>query len=50
MVSRPHGHLELRRVANEEDANYLLANGWELFTVVSGGNEHLHYILIRRAS
>jgi hypothetical protein len=43
------GHLELARVTSEEDANRLLAQGWELFTVVSGGGEHLHFILTRRA-
>jgi hypothetical protein len=43
------GHLELTRVTNESDANHLLAQGWELFTVVSGGGEHLHFILTRRA-
>lgn len=44
------GHLEVRNVGNEGDANRLLAQGWDLFTVVSGGGEHVHYILTRRAS
>lgn len=43
------GHLEVARVTTEEEANRLLAQGWELFTVVSGGGEHLHFILTRRA-
>jgi hypothetical protein len=43
------GHLELARVTTEEEANRLLAQGWELFTVVAGGGEHLHFILTRRA-
>lgn len=50
MADRTQGHLEVRRVTNEEEANRLLAQGWELFTVVSGGHEHLHYILTRRAT
>jgi hypothetical protein len=50
MANQFHGQLELKRVTNEEDANRLLAQGWELFTVVSGGTEHLHYILTRRAA
>jgi hypothetical protein len=43
------GHLELRKVTSEDEANSLLAMGWTLFTVVSGGGEHVHYILTRRA-
>lgn len=39
---------EVRRVSDEDKANHLLAQGWELFTVVAGGGEHVHYILIRR--
>ena len=44
------GHLEVRRVGSEEQANRLLAEGWQLFTVVGGGGEPLHYILTRRAA
>ena len=43
-------HLQVRSVSNEGEANKLLALGWELFTVVSGGGEHIHYILTRRAA
>ena len=43
------GHQEVRKVASEDDANRLLAQGWSLFAVVSGGGEHVHYILTRRA-
>jgi hypothetical protein len=50
MAERVRGHLECKRVSTEEDANHLLAQGWDLFTVVSGGAEHLHYILTRRAA
>jgi hypothetical protein len=44
------GHPEVKSVSNEGEANHLLAGGWELFTVVAGGGEHLHYILTRRAA
>lgn len=44
------GYLEVTRVGNEDQANRLLAQGWDLFTVVSGGGEHVHYILTRRKS
>ena len=47
---RAKGHLELKSVSNEGEANRLLAEGWELFTVVAGGGEHIHYILTRRAA
>jgi hypothetical protein len=50
MGRRFPGHLQVRRVTTEQDANRLLAQGWELFAVVSGGGEHLHYILTIRAS
>jgi hypothetical protein len=43
------GHLEVKSVSTEGEANHLLAEGWELFTVVAGGGEHLHFILTRRA-
>lgn len=43
------GHLEVTRVGSEDDANRLLAEGWDLLSVVSGGGEHIHYILTRRA-
>ena len=42
------GHLEIRRVGTEEEANELLRMGWDLFAVVGGGGEHLHYVLTRR--
>ncbi len=44
------GHLEVKSVSKEAEANVLLAQGWELFTVVAGGGEHIHYILTRRAA
>jgi hypothetical protein len=44
------GHLEVIRVTSEESTNRLLEQGWELFTVVAGGGEHLHFILTRRAA
>jgi hypothetical protein len=44
------GHLEVKSVSEEGEANHLLAQGWELFTVVAGGGEHLHFILTRRAA
>lgn len=40
-------HQEVKRVNDEEQANQLLAKGWDLFTVISGGGE-IHYILTRR--
>jgi hypothetical protein len=43
------GHLELQKVTSVEDANQLLAEGWNLFSVVSGGGEHVHYVFTRRA-
>jgi hypothetical protein len=46
---KARGHLEVTSVSAEEEANRLLAQGWELFSVVAGGGEHLHYILTRRA-
>jgi hypothetical protein len=48
-VSDHPGHLKVRKVNSEDDANSLLARGWTLFAVVSGGGEHVHYILTRRA-
>ena len=48
-VSGVSGHLEVRSVSDEGEANSLLAQGWDLFTVVAGGGEHIHYILTRRA-
>jgi hypothetical protein len=42
-------HLEVKSVSDESKANHLLAQGWDLFSVVSGGGEHLHYILTRHA-
>jgi hypothetical protein len=48
-VSEHPGHLKVAKVATEDDANTLLAQGWTLFAVVSGGGEHVHYILTRRA-
>jgi hypothetical protein len=50
MIGHPkvRGHLEVKSVSNEGEANHLLAEGWELFTVVAGGGEHIHYILTRR--
>jgi hypothetical protein len=48
-VSDHPGYLKVRKVTTDEDANTLLAQGWTLFTVVSGGGEHVHYILTRRA-
>ncbi len=42
------GHLEIKRVGSEDEANRLLRLGWELFAVVAGGGEHLHYVLTRR--
>jgi hypothetical protein len=47
--SEVSGHLEVRSVSDEGAANLLLAQGWELFTVVAGGGEHIHFILTRRA-
>jgi hypothetical protein len=49
VVTEYPGHSEIRKVTTEEEANALLAHGWSLFTVVSGGGEHVHYILTRRA-
>jgi hypothetical protein len=51
MIGHPEarGHLQVTRVSDEDDANQLLAQGWELFTVVAGGGKHVHYILTRRA-
>ncbi|MGH2786443.1 MAG: hypothetical protein ACRDJV_00860 [Actinomycetota bacterium] len=50
MVARFHGQLEVKRATSEEEANGLLAQGWELFSVVAGSGEHLNYILTRRAA
>jgi hypothetical protein len=44
------GHQEVKSVSDEGEANDLLAEGWELFSVVAGGGEHIHYILTRRAA
>jgi hypothetical protein len=50
VADRFQGRLEVKRVTSEEDANRLLAQGWDLFSVVAGTGEHLHYILTRRAA
>ncbi len=44
------GHIQVTRVNGEDEANRLLAQGWELFTVVAGSGEHIYYILTRRAA
>jgi hypothetical protein len=44
------GDLKVKSVSDEGEANHLLAQGWELFTVIAGGGEHIHYILTRRAA
>jgi hypothetical protein len=44
------GYLEVKRVGSEDDANELLRQGWDLFAVVGGGGEHIHYILTTRAA
>jgi hypothetical protein len=48
-VQERPGHLEVTKVSTEDDANSLLAQGWALFSVVSGGKEGVFYILTRRA-
>ena len=48
--SEARGHLEVTKANDEDQANHLLARGWELFSVVPGGGEHVHYILTRRAA
>ena len=45
--SEVRGHLEVRSVSDEGEVNQLLAQGWDLFTVVAGGGEHIHYIVTR---
>jgi hypothetical protein len=44
------GHVEVKRVTSDDAANELLRQGWELFAVVGGGGEHVHYVLTRRAA
>jgi hypothetical protein len=39
--------LEVTNTGSTDEANRLLAEGWALFTVVSGGGEHVHYILTK---
>jgi hypothetical protein len=39
--------LEVANTGNLDETNRLLTEGWTLFTVVSGGGEHVHYILTR---
>jgi hypothetical protein len=41
------GVVEVTNTGSTDEANRLLAEGWTLFTVVSGGGEHVHYILTR---
>jgi hypothetical protein len=40
--------LEVTKTGSTDEANRLLAEGWTLFTVVSGGGEHVHYILTKQ--
>jgi hypothetical protein len=42
--------VEVTNTGSTDEANRLLADGWTLFTVVSGGGEHVHYILTRERS
>jgi hypothetical protein len=39
--------LEVTSSGSTDETNRLLTEGWALFTVVSGGGEHIHYILTR---
>jgi hypothetical protein len=39
--------VEVTNTGSTDEANRLLAEGWILFTVASGGGEHAHYILTR---
>jgi hypothetical protein len=39
--------VEVTRSGSTEETNRLLSEGWTLFAVVSGGGEHIHYILTR---
>jgi hypothetical protein len=47
--AKGRGQMEVKRVSDEDEANQLLGQGWDLFTVVAGGGEHVHFILTRRA-
>jgi hypothetical protein len=49
MTYAARGHLEVTRVTSDDAANELLKQGWELFAVVGGSGEDVHYILTRRA-